>query len=593
MIKNSLSPNWHDLIPEGDFISNGPTYSVGKYFDLFKKDVYAGNDRSMSFYYFDPTENGYSQEGNYPILIFLHGSSNSLEGDVCINYSGAEMYASPEYQREFQGAYILVPLANEYINDDNNVEGGWSADYKECLFSLIDSFISAYCHGVTHKFLFGNSSGARMAFIMGNNYSEYFDAIIPCGGNEIPDDDTLDIYEKNNLALFFAMGQKDETCDFEATVRPRLNRLSSMKDCFIYTPLWIRNADKGIASIDIGREIGQHCVINAIGANLMFDDGTPMDERLPRGVCGWIDEINRGGHNRARLYPAHGKMMKTGRIEVEDNIFLYYEEFGEGDNVILSAQVGFYHRGMQQYMANLGYHVFCISLRGFHPSSLVDEDYGEKWYDVFANDVLTFSDKMNIEHFTYMGASHGSGVGWHLMLMHSPKVVAFVAVVGGPHSLADGTMSYRQMLEQGIIKEVPPFDPLIDSDGNRELRREYRNKWISESPRGYAKEQKLDYKRPLMRLKTEEKLMEALRTIDVPTLMIGGINDPISTPELMMRTAGCIPHGKLIIYSNCGHNIDTDLIEETCDEADRFIRNVYKTGRWYLSVKDDFEEIGF
>lgn len=84
----------------------------------------------------------------------------------------------------------------------------------------------------------------------------------------------------------------------------------------------------------------------------------------------------------------------------------------------------------------MGYHVYCITLRGFHPSTFVEEDYGEGWYDVFADDVVAFADKLNI-------------------------------------------------------------------------------------------------------------------------------------------------------YSNCGHNIDTDLIEETCDEADRFIR-IWKTnGKWYRTVEEN------
>ena len=61
-----------------------------------------------------------------------------------------------------------------------------------------------------------------------------------------------------------------------------------MKHCFIYTPDWFRNGDKGIASINFGFEMGQHCLMNGIQSNLMFDDGTPMDDRLPDGVTGWI-----------------------------------------------------------------------------------------------------------------------------------------------------------------------------------------------------------------------------------------------------------------------------------------------------------------
>lgn len=145
-------------------------------------------------------------------------------------------------------------------------------------------------------------------------------------------------------------------------------------------------------------------------------------------------------------------------------------------------------------------------------------------------------------------------------------------------------MSYRQMLAQGIIKEIPPFDPPIDNDLSRQARRDYRNHWMTGLPRAFEAERKLDYGRPLMRLGSEERLCEELRKITVPTLLIGGYNDPISTPGLMMRTAGCLPHCKLVIYSNCGHNIDTDLIEEVSDEADRFIKNAKAAGKWYKPV---------
>ena len=53
-----------------------------------------------------------------------------------------------------------------------------------------------------------------------------------------------------------------------------------------------------------------------------------------------------------------------------------------------------------------------------------------------------------------------------------------------------------------------------------------------------------------------------------------------------MRTAKCLPHCKLVMYSNCGHNIDTDLIEELCGEADRFLSQVAATGKCYGPVKE-------
>ncbi|MBO2517566.1 MAG: hypothetical protein CW338_09915 [Clostridiales bacterium] len=577
---------WADMVPEGDFISEAPTYRVGECFDLFHEERFVcGDDRysDLKYYYYDPTEHGYTKGRKYPLLIFLHGTSNSLAGITCINYSGAERFASPRYQADMQGAYILVPAANEY-RDDKGTYGSWCKEYAEALYRLIREFTEKYGEDIEKKFLLGNSSGAAMTMIMGKTYPCFFNALIPVGTAAILDDDTLDQLDGSNVYLFYAIGKKDEFHDFNSEALPRLEKLNSLKNCFVYIPEWVRNGDKGIASIKGGVEMDQHCLMNAVQANLMFDDGTPMDERLPRGMTGWIDEVNRNGSGRGREFAPHGGVLKTGYVKINDSVSLYYEEYGKGDRIILSAQCGFYHRGMQQRMAELGYHVYCITLRGFHPSSLIKDDYGDRWYDVFASDVLAFADRMGIKRFSYMGASHGAGVGWHLMLAGQERIEAFIAVVPGPHSLKEDTMSYRQMLEQGIIKTIPPFDPPIDNDAARQERRDYRSRWISGGPQAFEEEKKLDYGRPLMRMGSEEKLCEALRKITVPVLIIGGYDDPISTPELMMRTAGCLPHCKMVIYSNCGHNIDTDLIEETADEADRFIRNVLASGRHYIPV---------
>ena len=111
-----------------------------------------------------------------------------------------------------------------------------------------------------------------------------------------------------------------------------------------------------------------------------------------------------------------------------------------------------------------------------------------------------------------------------------------------------------------------------------------REDWLKELPEADPREKAVDYGRPLMKLGSEEKLCEALKSIKTPTLILGGTDDPISTPELMIRTAKCLPHCKLVIYSNCGHDIDTDLVEELTEESDRFLKQVEKDGRVYASV---------
>ena len=142
-------PPWANEIPEGAFISYETTYKVGEYFSLFKKERFGSMDcsmkhsmnHSMDYYFYDPTEHGFAKDKTYPLFVFLHRATNALEGDVCINYAGAEFYATEEYQNDFGGAYLLVPLANEYYDDEHNLHGCWDESYTEPLFNLINNFI--------------------------------------------------------------------------------------------------------------------------------------------------------------------------------------------------------------------------------------------------------------------------------------------------------------------------------------------------------------------------------------------------------------------------------------------------------------------
>ena len=127
MNENKPLPPWANIIPEGAFISYTPTYKVGEYFDRFHKESFKPTDFApLTYYFYDPTEHGYPKEKTYPLITFLHGTSNALEGDVCINYAGGEFYSKDEYQKTLGGAYLLIPLANEYRNEEGRVRGGWS-----------------------------------------------------------------------------------------------------------------------------------------------------------------------------------------------------------------------------------------------------------------------------------------------------------------------------------------------------------------------------------------------------------------------------------------------------------------------------------
>lgn len=112
--------------------------------------------------------------------------------------------------------------------------------------------------------------------------------MVTIGSSNLPDDSVLDRYERNGLNFFFAIAKHDELADFDKEVAPRLERLNRMKKCYVFTPEWIYNGDGGIASINFGFEMGQHCLVNPMHCNLTYDDGRPMYKELPNGIIGWL-----------------------------------------------------------------------------------------------------------------------------------------------------------------------------------------------------------------------------------------------------------------------------------------------------------------
>lgn len=284
---------WLKDMDPNDFVSPYPTYPCGTILDRFKKGEFTGTDGTkIGYYFYEPVGAKAETDRGLPLLVFFHGRSNSFVGNLCVNYTGAERYACDEYQASMGGAYILIPIANEFRDENGRTEGTWSPKYDTVVRELLKSFTEERRAKLNTVIFLGNSAGGTYVMHALESFPEDVDAIIPVGSSALPEDRILEAFDNAEKHLFFAMGKRDEFNDYKEEIVPRLPKLEALKNCFVFTPEWVRNGDKGIASINGGIEMGQHCLMNGIQANLMFDDGTPMDERLPRGLTGWIADLN-------------------------------------------------------------------------------------------------------------------------------------------------------------------------------------------------------------------------------------------------------------------------------------------------------------
>ena len=236
-----------------------------------------------------------------------------------------------------------------------------------------------------------------------------------------------------------------------------------------------------------------------------------------------------------------------------NHVSLYYEEFGRGDRYLIQAQqfVNSHIYYTKDLADRCGFHAFIIRIRGYAPSSMVTEDLGDDWYDVWAQDVVDFADAMGIEKFFYTGHSHGAGIGWHLCMNHPDRLRGFFASGSGPH-LKDGKptgsarmdtinaaksretwVPYAEKQASYCAKAFVPLesDPVIGGEAKKAV--EQTVEFWTNMP---AQSAVLNPRKPFAKVQTEEELAQVLGRITVPTIMMGGTEDNISSPELMLRT---------------------------------------------------------
>ena len=281
---------WEDELEQGDFVSYAPSYVGGKERLQFDKCAYPSEKTGdITYYLYDPLKHGAKPDGKYPLLIWIHGF-NCADGINAVGHSGGEQFATPGYQEALGGgAFILVPLANEKWVD-GEMQGSWSEDYFEPLANMIREIQSAHKDNISKTLISGGSSGGWMTWIMTEKFTDLFDICVPIASGYIPAKDELDRIADAGVITLVMHGKRDELCSFEEHVTPRIEDLKSMKNCTLYFPEWVKNGDGGVASLNFGFEMGQHCLINQAQANLMYIDGTPYDERFPKGLTGWIKE---------------------------------------------------------------------------------------------------------------------------------------------------------------------------------------------------------------------------------------------------------------------------------------------------------------
>lgn len=245
---------------------------------------------------------------------------------------------------------------------------------------------------------------------------------------------------------------------------------------------------------------------------------------------------------------------------------LWYDEYGDGETVVLSCAMGFHGAGSYPELlaeAPTGYHVYTIQARGFGRSTHPSQPPEQGWLDQWADDVCAFADRIGAERFLYTGISHGGGIGWHIARRRPERLRALISVVGTPHDRAGGTESSegrRQFIanrrDPAVVTSILETMAGWTDDPERLASRAERfARAAAEAAERPEDEATINQGKPFPEATTDEQLAEILRGIDLPVLILAGMRDGVISPESALRAAVNVRRAKAVLFEDEGHMI--------------------------------------
>lgn len=268
--------------------------------------------------------------------------------------------------------------------------------------------------------------------------------------------------------------------------------------------------------------------------------------------------------------------MPTFHVDGQD---LYYEEFGDGDEVIISSANGFH----PTYPATLAaaptnYKVYTLTTRGFGRSSRLQQAPEQGYLNRWAEDVIALADHLGVERFTYTGISHGGGIGWVIAHRFPERLKALLSVVGTPHlryGVTDSSEGRRKIVDNpgdvDIIREAMLEIAGPTPEGREELREAVLALAVGDKLSRDPLESRINQGMPFPEAKDNDSLRELLSTIRVPVLILGGMRDGVIPPGSSILAGAAVRGSKTVLFEDEGHWIAKESPERLIREIKLFM----------------------
>lgn len=284
--------------------------------------------------------------------------------------------------------------------------------------------------------------------------------------------------------------------------------------------------------------------------------------------------------DRTHVEDTHRDRVQTASLRGVD---LAYETFGDSADPAILLVMGLgtqmlgYHEGLCQLLADAGHHVIRFDNRDCglstqwtdQPPSLPRMVLGrDAPYTIgdMADDAMQLVDHLGLDRFHVVGTSMGGFIAQTMAMDHGDRLRSLTLVMTSTGSRRVGRPTVSVM--RRMARAVEPTDraeaieanvetyrvigsPNVDED---DIRRVAGWSW-DRNPRGAGRA------RQLAAILAQPDRTPQLRRLDVPTLVVHGLADPLVTPSGGLALAAAIPDATFIGHNGMGHDLTRSMWE--------------------------------